>query len=93
MGSLARVNIIYTELSEFINANAAVNIYAAALNGSSIFSIEKIKEGIILIGNESKGVAENLLNLSKELITIPRVGNAESLNAAVACGIILSHVV
>ncbi|MDB5222273.1 MAG: methyltransferase [Chitinophagaceae bacterium] len=92
MGSLARVNIIYMGLEEFITANKNINIYAATLGGTSLSSFNKIKEGIILIGNESKGVKENLLNLAAEQITIPKQGEAESLNAAVACGIILSHI-
>ena len=54
-------------------------------------ALKNIKEGIILIGNESKGISEELLNMATIQITIPRYGNAESLNAAVATGIILSH--
>ena len=92
MGSLARVNIIYTELEEFINKNKDMDIYAAMLAGKNISIFNKLKEGIILIGNESKGVKENLLRLATQQITIPKQGEAESLNAAVACGIILSHV-
>jgi RNA methyltransferase, TrmH family len=93
MGSLARVNIIYSELEVFINKNKQTNIYAASLHGKPLGSFTKLKEGIILIGNESKGVKENLLKLSADQITIPKVGEAESLNAAVACGIILSHLI
>ena len=93
MGSLARVNIIYTELEAFINNNKAISIYAASLHGKHLSSFNKLKEGIILIGNESKGIKENLLKFSTEQITIPRHGEAESLNAAVACGIILSHLI
>lgn len=93
MGSLARVNIIYQDLPEFINKNKNIKVYAAALNGKNIFSYEKIKQGIILIGNESKGISEDLIDQATEKITIPKQGRAESLNAAVACGIILSHLV
>lgn len=91
MGSLARINIIYTKLESFIIKNKAISIYAASLSGKSLSSFTDLKEGIILIGNESKGVKENLLKLSSAQITIPRRGEAESLNAGVACGIILSH--
>jgi TrmH family RNA methyltransferase len=91
MGSLARVNIIHTDLSRFINDNNNTKVYAATLNGTSIYSFNNITEGLILIGNESKGVKEELLNLAKKKITIPKIGQAESLNAAVATGIILSH--
>ncbi len=91
MGSLTRVNIYYLDLVSFIQKNNDKKIYAAALSGNSVFDHPKIKEGIILIGNESKGIHEDLLALSANKITIPRFGYAESLNAAVATGIILSH--
>jgi TrmH family RNA methyltransferase len=93
MGSLSRVNIVYTGLEEFIRENKDTSIYAATLSGKPLSSFNKIKEGIILIGNESKGVKENLLSLVTEQITIPRYGEAESLNAAVATGIIMSHLI
>ena len=91
MGSLGRVNIYYTSLSSFINVNKNISVYAAALSGTSIYKMPAITEGILLIGNESKGISEELLNIVKQKITIMRFGNAESLNAAVATGIILSH--
>jgi TrmH family RNA methyltransferase len=93
MGSLGRVNIIYTQLEEFIHENKGISIYAATLTGKHLSSFNKLKEGIILIGNESKGVKENLLRLAVEQITIPKYGEAESLNAGVAAGIILSHII
>ena len=93
MGSLSRVNIIYTGLEEFIHENKGIAIYAATLSGKSLSAFNKLEEGIILIGNESKGVKENLVRLSAGQITIPKQGEAESLNAAVACGIILSHII
>ncbi len=92
MGSLSRINIIYTELEKFININIDIPVYAATLGGKNLSSF-KIKEGIILIGNESKGVSQNLLKHVTGQVTIPKYGEAESLNAAVACGIILSHLV
>ncbi len=92
MGSLGRVELIYTNLADWLKKNSSVNVYAAALNGSGIDSIKGINEGIILIGNESKGISEEILQLANEKITIPKIGGAESLNAAVATGIILSHI-
>ena len=93
MGSLARVEVLYTDLIPFIEKNKHIPVYSAALDGESIFEMEKIKEGIIVIGNESKGIHEELLKVSTHKITIPRIGQAESLNAAVAAGIIISHIV
>jgi TrmH family RNA methyltransferase len=91
MGSISRVNVIYTELAKFIMENNDVPVYAATLSGKNISAFKNLKKGIILIGNESKGVNENLLKLAADHISIPKYGAAESLNAAVACGILLSH--
>lgn len=92
MGSLARVNIFYTDLTSFIEANKKIKLYAAALEGASVFKLPKITQGIILIGNEGNGIHEGLLKKATQKITIPRYGHAESLNAAVAAGIILAQV-
>ena len=91
MGSLARVHVVYEDLTDFIHAHPDITVFATALDGKPVKSFGKIKQGMLLIGNESKGISKELLTLSKEKITIPRYGEAESLNAAVATGIILSH--
>ena len=44
----------------------------------------------MIIGNEANGVSDEVMELVNEKITIPRIGEAESLNAAVAAGIILA---
>lgn len=90
MGSIMRVSILYGPACEAIK-NANVTVYGAVLSGKDIFSMHPLKEGIIVIGNESKGIREPLLSMMNEAITIPRKGQAESLNAAVATGIILSQ--
>lgn len=91
MGSICRVQVIYEDLLSFIRANSKVPIYAATLNGYDISSQPAIQTGIILIGNESKGIGAELISMANHHITIPKRGKAESLNAAVATGIILSH--
>jgi TrmH family RNA methyltransferase len=93
MGSLGRVNIMYNDLEAFLKKNLNIKTYAATLNGNDVTALQKIKEGVIIIGNESKGISDQLLKISSEQITIPKQGEAESLNAGVACGIILSHLV
>jgi RNA methyltransferase, TrmH family len=55
-------------------------------------TVGKLKEGILIIGNEANGVSDEVMQKVTEKITIPKIGEAESLNAAVATGIILSHV-
>ena len=91
MGSLARIRVSYSDLDRVFRERNGVKLYAASLSGTDIRKMPKLEEGIILIGNESKGIHDSLLALSDERITIARKGNAESLNAAVATGIILSR--
>jgi TrmH family RNA methyltransferase len=93
MGSIARVNVFYTELTAWIKRQAGVRIYAAMLEGKDVTRMSAIREGLIIIGNESTGIDKELLQSANEKISIPRKGSAESLNAAVATGIILSHLV
>jgi RNA methyltransferase, TrmH family len=92
MGSLARVNIVYTSLPQWLKENKNIKKYAAALHGKTSNSLTGIKEAIIIIGNEGKGITGTVLDLADEKITIPKKGAAESLNAAVATGIILAAV-
>jgi RNA methyltransferase, TrmH family len=91
MGSIARVNVAYRDLEGWLAAQEGISIYAAMLGGMDITEMKRISEGIIIIGNESKGISQGLLQLAGTKITIPKKGNAESLNAAIATGIILSH--
>jgi len=93
MGSILRINIGYTNLPEWCRFNSDRTILAATLHGKSIFDHQRLTDGVILIGNESRGIDPELLPFCTEQITIPRIGRAESLNAAVATGIILSHLV
>ncbi len=92
MGSIARVGFYYTNLVDFLMANKQTQIYAAALDGMSVQKLGKLAGGLLVIGNESKGISAPVMDLVNVRITIPRIGLAESLNAAVATGIILSHV-
>ena len=91
MGSIARVRVNQTDLFPWIASQEEVPVYAAALNGEDVADMAPLTKGIILVGNESKGIDPELMSLAKVKITIPKKGKAESLNAAVATGIILSH--
>jgi RNA methyltransferase, TrmH family len=86
------VDIYYDENDTWL-AEQQLPVYAASLHGKELSEIGETENGILLIGNESKGIREEFLHLAKEKITIPRKGHAESLNAAVAAGIILSHLI
>lgn len=89
MGSIFRVEILYASLTNIL-PQLQLPVFAATLNGEPYNKIKKPEGGILLIGSESHGVSENLIPLSEHQITIPGTGKAESLNAAVACGILLA---
>ncbi len=89
MGSIARVKVVYTDLKEWLGSQNDVRIYATTLDGQDISSVKKIQEGIIIFGNESRGISADILQLTKAKLSIPRKGKAESLNAAVAAGVVL----
>jgi TrmH family RNA methyltransferase len=92
MASLQRVNLIYTDIEIWLTENKTIPVYAATLHGEPLQSISSLKEGIIIIGNESKGVSDAIIKLADKKITIPSFGEAESLNAAVAAGIIMYEI-
>ena len=93
MGSIGRIRVLYGDLTEFIRSRPGIPLYAATLDGISLYKMDRISSGLILVGNESKGISDRVLSLAKMRITIPGSGNAESLNAAVATGIMLSHLI
>jgi TrmH family RNA methyltransferase len=92
MGSFTRVDLWYGPLGSILS-ESGVPVFGAVLEGKDIHHAEKAAEGILLIGNEGKGISHALLSHVTHPVTIPRIGGAESLNAAVATGIILSHLI
>jgi TrmH family RNA methyltransferase len=91
MGSIARIKVFYSDLPPWLKQQNKIRIYATLLEGKDVTKMSVLKEGLIIIGNESKGIGEELLQFANEKISIPRKGEAESLNAAVATGIVLSN--
>jgi len=89
-GSLTRVNIHYGDLISFFREFKGP-ILAADLQGEPLNKVEPVKSGIILMGSESHGIDHDLEPFIVQKITIPRKGGAESLNLAVATGIICQH--
>jgi len=88
MGSFTRVKIFYTGLVDYLK-NVDQPIFGTYLSGENITKVNFGKSGFILIGNESKGVHPDLEKLVTRKVTIPKLGDAESLNAAIAAAIIL----
>ena len=92
MGAFLRVNIIYCDLEDVIKKNSIQTIYGALLKGENIYT-QKLKFGLIVIGNEANGIAEENLKLITNPVTIPshQFSGGESLNAAMASSILVSE--
>ena len=96
MGAIFRVNVIECEdLKKIIKEmkKRKIKVYATDLaTNKSIYDAD-YKKSAIVIGNEANGVSKEILELADEKIKIPMTGKTESLNAAVATGIILYEAV
>lgn len=92
MGAIYRVNMIRSKniIDTLKNMKKhKYDIVATSLQtDKSIYDID-YKKKVIIIGNEANGVSKEVLDLANEKVKIPMIGKTESLNAAVATGIIL----
>ena len=93
MGSIARVNIGYTDLQDFCR-RAEVPIYGAFMEGEPVYGLDIPKTGILVMGNEAKGVSKEVEVLIAQKVGIPPfgAGKAESLNVAMATSILLHEI-
>ena len=87
MGSVFRVKVRYCDLEKELN-KTNVPVFAASMEGENIYDCKLPKEGLLLFGSESHGVPHNLLQLADKVISIPKKGQAESLNVGVAVGLV-----
>lgn len=94
-GSFTRVDVYYTDLEDlFIKENSkgrSLPIVAADLEGNSVHTTPFPSRGVLLLGSEAHGIDHTLKDLVTTFVTIPRYGDAESLNVAVAGGIVLDY--
>jgi TrmH family RNA methyltransferase len=90
MGSFTRVTGYYAELPGVLKASK-LPVLGAFLDGKSVHKFPFPKNGILVVGSESHGISREVEKFVTEKVTIPSFGGAESLNAAVAGGIILDR--
>lgn len=91
MGSFFHLDFHYVELEEFLSASP-LPVYGAFMEGKNVHTCDFPSGGILVIGNESNGISPALKPCIQEAVTIPRIGQAESLNAAIATGVILDNI-
>ncbi len=90
MGSFTCVQVHYTSLPDFFK-NTPWPILGASTEGDNIYNTPLPLPSLIVIGNESRGISPTLLPYIQQRISIPRYGQAESLNAAMATTIVCDH--
>ena len=90
MGSFIRIRVHYVDLEEFLS-KFNLPIYGAVLGGNIIHKMGKLTPGILIMGNESKGMSEQLKRKCDKLLMIPSFGGAESLNVAMATTVLLDN--
>lgn len=90
MGAIFRIQTHYVDLKHWL-AHCSLPIYGALLEGKNVYHEKLDPKGVLLMGNEGSGISASLLPVISDPISIPRFGQAESLNVAVATGILVSE--
>ena len=95
MGSIARVDISYTDLSAWIDQQPeGTPVYGTLLDGDDIYAQELSEGGVIIMGNEGKRMTEKVRRRVTRRLLIPsyrKDDTAESLNVAIATAIVCSE--
>ncbi|GAA4886475.1 RNA methyltransferase [Flaviramulus aquimarinus] len=93
MGSITRVNISYVDLVTFLKATETP-IYGAFMDGETVYTKSLPEQGVLIMGNEARGISKTIEAIVDTKISIPRFGAlqaTESLNVATATAILLSE--
>ena len=92
MGSIARVKVIYTDLQKTLkHLSESLPIYGTFLNGDNIYKSNLSNDGVIVMGNEGRGISKEVAKVITNRILIPNYPEgrkcADSLNVAIATAI------
>lgn len=93
MGSISRVNIVYEELEQLL-LRPTVPVYGAFMDGLPVYGQNLPQAGMLVMGNEARGISPELAEKITHRIGIPQFGNksTESLNVAMATAILLNEI-
>ena len=94
MGSVARVNVHYIDLVDFLEKNSSVPIIGSFMDGNPVYKEDFPEKGILVMGNEANGISAEIKAKVTTSIGIPQFGKAttESLNVASATAILLNEI-
>jgi len=90
MGSFARVSAHTADLAATL-ATAKVPVLGCDLAGDDVHALPSLRAAIVVIGREGRGLSDTVKKFVTRSVTIPRLGAAESLNAAVAAAIVCDN--
>ncbi|WP_136466402.1 TrmH family RNA methyltransferase [Flagellimonas onchidii] len=93
MGSITRVNVVYTNLMEYFEKSECT-IYGTFMDGQSVYDQKIQKNGILVMGNEANGISKEVEATIDQRTSIPQYGQqtTESLNVATATAILLGEI-
>ena len=91
MGSFTRIQVVYKELTHFLS-RTRIPVVGTKLTGKHLHSYSWPERVIISFGNESKGLSPELEQFMTEEVSIPKFGDAESLNVGIATAVVLDNV-
>lgn len=94
-GSIFHLPVLRGELMDWVEQleERHIPIYGTALDATSVVynQVPKTDSFAVIMGNEGSGISKELLTKTTKNVIIPIMGGAESLNVAVATGIVLYH--
>ncbi len=93
VGSLARVNVHYRLLNDFL-VQTSLPVYGATTTGKSIYTTSVHPSSVLVLGNEGQGISTKIKKILDHEISIPSYenGKTESLNVAMAAGILIGEI-
>ena len=93
MGSVFRVPVYFAEAKDLLMHLSDYSIVATVLDGSKdLYDIMFPQKVAVVVGNEARGVSEEVASMADIRTLIPMCGNAESLNASVAGSIVMYEI-
>ena len=92
-GSFTRVNWWYGDVAEVLRQHDASTgaVYGALLDGDDVHTLPFSQSGYLVMGNESNGIRPETAQYITQRVTIPRYGDAESLNVGIATAVLLDN--
>ena len=93
MGSVAKVNVRYCDIGLLLDRNPDIPVYGTLLEGENIFKAKLGRNGFIVMGNEGKGISDEIRERISIPLNIPPAGtdHSESLNVSVAAAITIAQ--